>query len=47
MVFGHKKTVYGLVELVSANPTTQPKETVNIKCSKATIQRWTPVAGQG
>jgi len=37
MVFSHKKTVSGLVELVNANPTTQPKETVNVKFSKATI----------
>jgi len=35
MVFSHKKTVSGLVELVNANPTTQPKETVNVKFSKA------------
>jgi hypothetical protein len=41
MVFGHKKTVSGLVELVSASPTTQPRETVNMKCSKATIHRKT------
>ena len=41
MVFGHKKTVSCLVELVSANPTTQPKETVNMKCSKAAIHRKT------
>jgi hypothetical protein len=41
MFFSHKKTVSGLVELVNANPTTQPKETVNMKCSKAAVHRKT------
>jgi hypothetical protein len=41
MVFSHKKTASGLVELVNANPTTQPKETVDMKCSKSAIHRKT------
>jgi len=41
MLFSHKKTASVLVELVNANPTTQPKETVSMKCSKSAIHRKT------
>ena len=41
MAFSDKKTVSELVELMNANPTTQPKETVLMKCSKAAVHRKT------